>query len=159
MARSELHAILDSLPEGAWNELSANPGWTNGQLLFHILLGFILVPSLFWLIRLFSHLPDAFSRVFARMLNASTPLFNRINAVGPRIGAHIFSRQRLGRQYDRVHRAILKKIDSVGPDEWTRGMHYPTRWDPRFDDYMNFERLFRYPMIHFRHHRAQLRID
>jgi hypothetical protein len=39
-ARGEFHALVASISEQAWTEPSQNPGWTNGQLLFHVLLGF-----------------------------------------------------------------------------------------------------------------------
>jgi len=35
-------------------------------------------------------------------------------------------------------------------------MHYPTRWDPFFREYMTLGELFRYPTQHFDFHRRQL---
>jgi len=41
----------------------------------------------------------------------------------------------------------------------SRGMHYPTRWDPYFKDFMTLADLYRYPTQHFDHHDRQLSLD
>ena len=153
--RADFHAMLGSLSEQGWYERSRNPAWTNGQLLFHITLGFLLVLPLLRIMRLFVRLPRRSSKIFASLLNLSTPLFNRVNAIGPRIGARLYQRDALGRLYDRVHEAILKRLYSIRDEEWARGMCYPTRWDPSFADYMRFEDLLHYPTVHLKHHRSQ----
>jgi hypothetical protein len=35
-------------------------------------------------------------------------------------------------------------------------MHYPTRWDPFFIDYMTLADVYRFPTQHFHFHRRQL---
>lgn len=150
--------MADALPARAWKEPSHNPGWTNGQLLFHVLLGFVLVPTLARLLVLFDHLPRVSARAFAAVLNLSTPLFHRINAIGPRGGARALGKAGILRQFDRVHARILARLDRAGPRDWARTMPYPTRWDPRFRTDMRLADLFRYPIDHLRHHRAQMRI-
>ena len=154
--RRQFHALLDSLSAADWDAPSRNPAWTNGQLVFHMLFAFMLIPWLFWLIRFWSRLPDGYSRAFARVLDFSTPLFNRVNALGPRGQAVVFGRRRAGSIYDRVHRSILHKVDSIKDDDWGRGMNYPVRWDPDFGEFMTFERLFHYPTQHLQRHLAQL---
>lgn len=141
----------------AWSEPSHNPGWTNGQLLFHVLLGFILVLPLANILVFFGHLPSLYSKIFAGILNFSTPLFNRVNAAGPRAGARLLGRAGVIRQFDRVHRAILTRLERARPRDWALAMNYPTRWDPRFQNPMRLADLFRYPVTHLRHHRTQLR--
>jgi hypothetical protein len=37
-----------------------------------------------------------------------------------------------------------------------RGMHYPTRWDPFFKDYMTLADVYLFPTQHFDFHRRQL---
>ena len=74
--RSQFHTLLDSLSPAEWDAPSHNPAWTNGQLVFHMLFAFMLIPSLFWLVRFSSRLPDRYSRAFARVLDFSTPIFN-----------------------------------------------------------------------------------
>lgn len=156
LAHCQFHALLDSLSEAEWAAPSRNPAWTNGQLVYHILLAFMLVPSLFWMIKFWSRLPASYSRGFAQVLNFTTPLFNRINALGPRGQAFVFGRKRAGSIFDRIHRSILKKVDSLHGGQWAAGMHYPRRWDATFGDFMTFEDLFKYPPAHFEHHVSQL---
>jgi hypothetical protein len=156
-ARREFYDMVASISEPWWAKPSHNPGWTNGQLLFHVLLGFILILPLAGLLVFFGHLPAVCSRIFAAILNFSTPLFNRINAVGPRAGARLLGRAGLIREFDQVHGTILKRLERVRPGDWALAMHYPTRWDPLFTTPMHLEDLFRYPVDHLRHHRHQLR--
>jgi hypothetical protein len=82
--RGEFHAMVASISEREWAEPSQNPGWTNGQIVFHVLLGFILVVPLARLLVFFGHLPALCSRIFAGILNLSTPLFNRIDGSSSR---------------------------------------------------------------------------
>ena len=35
-------------------------------------------------------------------------------------------------------------------------MHFPTRWDPYFNDVMTIADVYRYPTQHYEHHRRQL---
>jgi hypothetical protein len=155
-SRSEFHQLLDSMPKEAWAGPSRNPGWTNGQLLFHIALGFFLVVPLVRIMRIFAALPPRWSKLFASLLNLGTPLFNRLNAIGPRFGARLYGRRALGAKFDQVFVLLLDRVASIRPEEWSRGMHYPVRWEPRFSDFMTFEMLFHYPTVHFRHHAAQI---
>jgi len=150
------HALLDSLSQDDWDAPSLNPAWTNGQLVYHALFGFVLVPSLFWMIRFWSRLPDSWSKHFAQVLDFSTPLFNRVNALGPRGQARLLGRKRAGTIFDRVHSSILMRVDSLEGTQWERGMHYPQRWDPTFGDFMTFADLFGYPSKHFEKHLRHL---
>lgn len=155
-AHQEFHAVAAAVPERAWAEQSHNPGWTNGQVLFHVLLGFILVLPLARLLVLFGHLPRVCARVFAGSLDLATPVFHVINALGPRAAARVLGRAGVIRRFDRVHAALMGRLAKVRPNEWDLTMAYPTRWDPRFRRDMRLEDLFMYPILHLRHHRAQI---
>jgi hypothetical protein len=156
-ARGEFHAMVASISEREWTLSSRNTAWTNGQVVFHILLGFILVLPLARLLVFFDRLPDQCSRTFAKTLDLSTPLFHRVNAIGPRVGARLLGRAGIISRFDHVHRAILARLDRARPVDWEATMHYPTRWDPRFHARMDLAALLRYPIGHLRHHRDQLR--
>lgn len=149
--------MMAMVPNEAWTAPSRNPGWTNGQVLFHVLLGFILVRPLAGLLILFGHLPSSWSRSFAALLEWSTPLFHRINAIGPRGAARLLGRAGVIRMFERVHRGVVARLERVRPGQWALRMRYPVRWDPsRFRDEMGLEDLFKYPVSHLRHHRGQL---
>jgi hypothetical protein len=62
----------------------------------------------------------------------------------------------VGKIYDRSHFSLLKKINSIKEEEWEHGMYYPTKWDPNFDEFITLEKLFYYPVNHFRFHLTQI---
>src|SRR6266851_4740458 len=103
-ARREFHAVLDSLSDADWRKRSKNAGWTNGEIVFHSFLAFQLISVLVPLVRLWGRFPDRYSWRFARLLNGLTSPFNRVNAFAARLGARLFTRRRIGRQYDQVYR-------------------------------------------------------
>jgi hypothetical protein len=154
--RTIFHALLDSLSENDLRKKSRNPGWTNGEILAHMIFGFIILNALLPMARLWGRLPKWTSKRFAWLLNVFTVPFNWINALGARFQARVFTNRRIGAVYDRVHFSLMKQINSIKEEEWERGMHYPTRWDPNFSDFMTIERLFHYPVIHFNFHLEQI---
>jgi hypothetical protein len=155
-AKSAFHSVAESLPETSWTKPSANPHWTNGQVLFHITLAFLLLPYLFPMALVFGRLPPFFSRVLAGLLDLGTGLFNWVNGVGPLAGGSFYSRDRLLRKYDSLHAYAVRTLSSLDPSELKRGMFYPHKWDPMFQDFMTLADVFRYPAIHMEHHLNQV---
>jgi len=158
-ARVSFHALLDSLSEDDLRKKSNNPGWTNAEILFHMALGFMIVPRLAPLVRFFGRLPDRYSKIFAQILNRGTGLFNWVNALGARMGGKVYTGRRLARQYERTHQAILRLLGSIREDEWELGMYYPTRWDAEFGEYMTLKELFTFPISHYTFHLGQIKQD
>lgn len=154
--RLRFHSLLASLSEEDFRTQSLNPGWTNGEILAHMTFGFIVINVLLPMARLWGRLPKGSSRWFAWLLNAFTGPFNWFNALGARGQGKIFTRQRIGKIFDRVYFSLLKQIDSIKEDEWKRGMDYPTRWDSNFDAFMTLDKLFHYPITHFDFHLTQI---
>jgi hypothetical protein len=124
-----------------------------------VLLGYLLIPFLVPILRLFARLPARCSMLFARALDACTGLFNLVNGLGPRFAARVFKRERLLAQFERQHASIMKMVASTRDQDWELGMEYPSRWEPLFGHYMTLEDVFRYPTIHFAFHVDQLAID
>lgn len=81
--------LLNSLSDEDLKRKSKNPGWTNGEIVWHILFAFIILFALIPLIKFFSHLPKSVSKVFVDFLNFTTPIFNFINALGAKGGAKV----------------------------------------------------------------------
>ena len=150
------HALLDSMSESDLGRKSFNPGWTNGEILAHMIFGFIILNALLPMARLWGRLPGESSKPFARLLNAFTVPFNWVNALGARWQARVFTYRRIGAVYDRFHFSLLKQVDSIEQDAWQCGMYYPTRWDFNFSEFMTLEKLFHYPVIHFNFHLRQI---
>ena len=150
------HKLLDSLAEEDFQKRSLNPGWTNGEIVSHMTFGFIIANVLLPLARVWGRLPKGSSKWFAWLLNAFTRPFNWINALGARGQGKVFTRNRVGRIFDRAHSSLLRQITSIRDEEWERGMYYPTKWDPNFSEFMTLEKLFYYPIIHYNFHLTQI---
>lgn len=154
--RKTFHALLDSLTEEDLRKQSINPGWTNGEILAHMLFGFIILNVLMPMARLWGRLPKGSSKPFAWLLNAVTGPFNWFNVLGARMQGTVFTYKRLGNLYDRTYFSLLKQVASIKDNEWQRGMYYPSKWDSNFDEFMTLEKLFHYPVIHFNFHLEQI---
>jgi hypothetical protein len=155
-AQQTFHRLLDSATVADLSRPSNGTKWTNGQLLFHMLFGYLIVVRLLVLVRIFGRLPDGFSRGFAGVLEASTRPFHVINYLGSVGGPRLFGYVGMGRRFDRVIAKLLRRLDRESDSELSRGMRYPTSWDPYFKAYMTLADVYRYPTQHFEHHRRQL---
>ena len=154
--RATFHTLLDSLSENDLRKKSHNPGWTNGEILAHMIFGFIILNALLPMARLWGLLPKRASKIFARVLNALTVPFNWVNGLGARLQAQVFTYNRIGKVYDWIYFSLVRQINLIKDDEWERGMYYPTHWDSNFSDFMTIEKLFHYPVIHFNFHLKQI---
>jgi hypothetical protein len=137
-----------------------SPGtrWTNQQLEFHLLFGYQIVRALLVLIHVFGHLPDPVSQTFARALNAATPAFDLANYLGS-CGGGLLGPRRIQAWFDHIIAALHRSLDATSDADLARGMHYPTRRDPFFRDYMTLADLYRYPAQHFAFHQRQLTLS
>jgi DinB family protein len=156
-ARAELHRQLDEAERNdAWTQPTRGTRWTNEQLLFHMVFGYMVVLRLLVLVRLFGRLPDPISHLYARALDAATTPFHAINYYGSCGAALVYNRRRMGAKFDRVIAALRRKLALENDDSFTRGMHFPPRWDPFFADYMTMADVYHYPGQHFDFHARQL---
>lgn len=153
--RAAFHALLATATVQDLHRRSHGTRWTNQQLLFHMLLGYQIVRALRVLLCLFGWLPTPVSRGFARVLNAATVPFDVANYLGSCVGGLIGPR-RMDAWFDRIIAALRRGLDTTSDAALAGGMHYPTRWDPFFGDYMTLAELYRYPAQHFAFHRRQL---
>lgn len=158
-AGAVFHALLDSASADDLRRRSDGTRWTNEQLLYHMLFGYLVVLALLPLVRLFGRLPPGASRAWARLLNASTRPFDVINYWGAVGGARVYGHRRMGAKFDRTVAALSRRLDAERDTEPARTMHFPVRWDPFFADTMTLEDVYRYPTRHFDFHRAQLTLD
>jgi DinB superfamily len=155
-AQLRFHHLLDSATVAELSQPSNGTKWTNGQLLFHMLFGYLIVVRLLALVRIFGRLPSGVSRVFAGALEASTSSFHAINYLGSVAGPRLVGYGGMGRRFDRVVAKLLRRLDRESDCELSRGMYYPISWDPYFKAYMTLADVYRYPTQHFEHHRRQL---
>lgn len=155
-ARRTLHQLLDEATPDDLRRRSNGTRWTNEQLLFHMVFGYLLVRVLVVLARLVNRFPDAFGRGFARILNALSAPFHVINYWGSRSAALVFNHRRMGVAMDRACRSLHHYVDTAPPTHLAVGMHVPVRWDPYFHDYMTIAEIIHFATQHFDFHQQQL---
>jgi hypothetical protein len=99
--RATFRRLLDEASGGDMRRPSRGTRWTNEELLFHMLFGYLIVRALRGLVRGFGLLPDGVSLGYSRLLNAASRPFHTINYWGSRGGALVFGRDRMGRRWTR----------------------------------------------------------
>jgi hypothetical protein len=157
-ARVELHHLVDRATAADFDRPSSGTRWTNEQLLFHMVFGFMVVTRLLPLVRILGRIPEPVSRGYATILNAATTPFHAINYYGSCAAAKVYNRNRMVAQCDRVIARLQRKLAAEPEKNFTLGMHYPVGWDPFFADYMTLEDVYCYPTKHFDFHRRQLTV-
>jgi hypothetical protein len=165
--RRSVHAELE-LARGTFQTLvaTASPGdlrrhtvgtrWTNQQLLFHMLFGYLIVLGLLRLVRFFGRLPERYSLRFARALNAGSRPFHVVNYLGACAGALVFRGPLLAATFDRTITALHQHLDDETDETLARRMHFPVDWDPYFRDTMTLLEVYHYGTQHYVFHARQL---
>ncbi|MFF0740306.1 DinB family protein [Streptomyces sp. NPDC004111] len=155
-ARADFRRLLDGARPQELRMPTRGTRWTNEQLLFHMLFGFLLVPPLLFVMRLFGRLPRGVGRSFAGLLNAGTRPFDVINLLVAVAGARVWNHRRMVLRFDRVIADLHRRLDAEPETALARDMRYPSRWDPFFRETMTVADLYRYPAQHYAFHRHQL---
>src|ERR1700747_1334767 len=109
-ARSDFFQLLSLAGADEWDKPTTGTRWTNEQLLFHMVFGYMVVQRLLVLVRLFGRLPQRVSRAFARTLNAATRPFDIVNFHGTNMAARFFNRKHMGHKLDRVLDALQRSL-------------------------------------------------
>jgi hypothetical protein len=158
-ARHDFRQLIEQADAQALRRRSNGTRWTNRQLLFHMLLGYLIIRALLALGRVFGRLPPAAGRGFARVLNAGTRPFDVVNFLGSYAGGNTISTERMVVMFDHVVGKLHRRLDAETDASLARGMPYPTRWDPFFKEYMTLADVYRFPTQHFDFHRQQLTLN
>ncbi|MBU3066415.1 DinB family protein [Nocardia sp. NEAU-G5] len=157
--RRDFHQLLDHTKPDEWRKPTQGTRWTNEQLLFHMVFGYMIVQKLLILARVSGHLPKPITHRYMSLLNAATGPFDAINYHGSCLAARVFNRNRMGAKLDRVIDSLQRSLNRLRDSDLQRGMPYPDRWDPYFHNYMTLADLFAYPGQHYNHHRKQLTLE
>ncbi|WP_255734069.1 DinB family protein [Pseudonocardia sp. WMMC193] len=155
-ARNTFRRLVEAASDEELSRRSEGTMWSNRQLLFHMLLGYVIIRALRQLIRLFSRLPPWASRRFAQLLAAGTRPFDVVNYAGSALGGSTLTRRQMTTMFDRTVAGLHRRLDAESDADLARGMHFPTRWDPFFADFMTLADLYRFPTQHFDFHLRQL---
>lgn len=157
-ARATFHALVAQASREDLRRPTDGTRWTNGQLLFHMLLGYLVVLRLLGLVRVFGRLPDGVGRVFARVLDSGTRPFHLVNYLGACGGALVFRGARLTAMFDRTVASLHRHLDRETEEALASTMHFPVGWDPFFRDTMTLADVYHYGTVHFDFHQHQLTV-
>jgi hypothetical protein len=157
--RSEFHDLVTHATASDLRRKSAGTDWSNRELLFHMLFGYLVTRSLLVLVTLISRAPRAAQRGFASVLDMTTPAFHRINFWGSCAGGAMISPRRADAWLARVIASLHRRLDAETDSSLRRTMRFPVRWDPYFAERMSRADVYHYATLHFDHHRRQLTID
>jgi hypothetical protein len=130
--------------------------WTNEQLLFHMLFGFLLVRTLLVLVKGFGRLPAGASRAFAAVLNAGTRPFHVVNYLCALPGPRVLRGRAMAGLMDRTIHHLRAGLRRESDRTLALAMHFPVGWDPYFSNVMTVADVYTYPTQHYDHHRRQL---
>jgi DinB superfamily len=153
---ADFHRLLDSATSAELGMPTDGTKWTNKQLLFHMLFGYILVRILLPLVKVFGQIPPAASRTFAAILNAGTRPFHALNYLSALPGGTVLSSRVIGRLMDSTIEHLRRRFARESDHTLELAMHFPVGWDPYFKDVMTVADVYHYPTQHYDHHRRQL---
>jgi hypothetical protein len=153
---ADFHHLLDSATGAELRAPTNGTRWTNQQLLFHMLFGFLLVRALLPLVKGFGRVPDVFSRWFAAALNAATRPFHVVNYLSALPSGRVLPAPTLGRLMDSTIGHLRARLARESERTLELAMHFPVDWDPYFKDVMTVADVYHYPTQHYDHHRRQL---
>jgi hypothetical protein len=154
--RRDFRALLEHADASDLRRRSDGTRWTNRQLLFHMLFGYLLVATLRQLVWAFAHSPSPISRGFAHGLDAATRPFHVINYLGSLGGGRLLGRSGMAWLMDTVVSRLQRSLRRAPDPALARGMHFPVHWDPYFHDFMTVLEVYHYGTQHYDHHRRQL---
>jgi hypothetical protein len=154
--RAELRELLADATPVDLRRPSVGTRWTNEELLFHLVFGYMVVQALIPLVRVVSRLPKPVGRAFAALLNAGTVPFDFVNYWGSKLAATWFNHNRMAAKFDRVLESLARSLRAAPESRLRRTMAFPDRWDPFFEAEMTLAEVYAYPIKHFDFHRRQL---
>lgn len=154
--RTDLDAWLAGATMADLRRKSNGTKWTNEELLFHMVFGYMVVRALLPLVHLVSRLPTPVGKRFAALLNAGTRPFDFINYWGSRSAALYFNKLRMARKLETTINAITRRLERENGRSLGRSMPFPDRWDPFFAPIMTINDVYAYPTKHFDFHARQL---
>jgi hypothetical protein len=153
-ARADFHRLISGASPHDLRRRSSGTRWTNRQLLFHMVFGYIIVRTLLPLVHVLGRL--GYSRRFAATLDAAGYPFHLINYLGSWVGGQVLNTRALGALLDRTITALHRNLAAEADGSLARTMHFPTAWDPYFKPTMSVLDVYHFGTQHFDHHRRQL---
>jgi hypothetical protein len=157
--RADFQRLLASASPTDLRRPTLGTRWTNEELLFHMVFGYMIVRTLMPLLGVFARLPRGAGKAYARLLDTATGPFDAINYVGAVAGSRVYNHRRMGAKMDRTLTALQRRLERDSTASLGDGMDYPAHWDPFFHGWMTRADLYHYPTQHYDFHRAQLSLS
>ncbi|MFY9636280.1 MAG: DinB family protein [Cellulosimicrobium cellulans] len=155
----ELETTLARAGDAELRRRSTGTRWSNEELMFHMVFGYMVVQALLPLVKFFGHLPPSVGRAFSRLLNAGTRSFDAVNYWGSRAAGLVYNRHRMVRKLERVTASLARSLARETEKSLSLKMALPTRWDPFFAPKMTVAEVYAYPTLHFDFHARQLSLS
>jgi hypothetical protein len=127
--RAQFRTLVTGASAQALGRRSEGTRWTNRELLFHMLFGYLVTRTLRVLVKIVSRLPGPVQRGFAGVLDAGTRPFDWVNFWGSRVGGRLISPAAMARWLDRVVAGLHRQLDQESEAALRRSMAFPTLWD------------------------------
>jgi|SRR3954447_242953 hypothetical protein len=153
-ARVTFRGLAEKATAADLRRRSNGTRWTNRQLLFHMVFGYLIVRTLMPLVRTLGRL--GWSRRFAVGLNAVRGPFHLINYLGSVGGGELLTPSAMAGLLDRTTGVLQTRLGTETDASLALAMHFPPAWDPYFQPTMTVLDLYHYGTLHFDHHRHQL---
>lgn len=150
----DFRSLVDGVAPQDLRRRSAGTRWTNRQLLFHMVFGYLIVRSLMPLVHLLGRL--GWSGRFAATLNAAWRPFHLINYLGSVGGGQLLPPVAMAALLDRTLHALRRRLARESEQGLGLTMHFPVAWDPYFASTMSVLEVYHYGTQHYNHHRRQL---
>ena len=152
--QADFHTLVARATPEALRRRTDGTRWTNRQLLWHMVFGYLIVRTLMPLVHLLGRL--GWSRRFAATLNALQRPFHLINYAGSAAGGLVLNPPRMAALMDATIDALIRRLAAETPAQLALTMQFPTRWDPYFKPTMSVLDVYHYGIEHYDHHRHQL---
>ena len=153
-AQNDFHQLVAGATPQDLHRRSDGTRWTNRQLLWHMVFGYLIGRTLMPPVHMHGRL--GWSRRFAAILNALYRPFHLINYAGS-AGAGLLQPPRgTAAIMDATINALDRRLAAETPASLALTMHFPTRWDPYFRDSMSVLDVYHYGAEHHNHHHRPL---
>ena len=154
---ADFAALVERAGRSDLRRRSSGTWWTNRQLLYHMVFGYLIVRTLMPLVHVLGR--SGRSRRFAAALNAARRPFHVVNYAGSWAGGQLVPPTAMVALMRRTLRMLRRRLDRESEQTLVLTMHFPTEWDPYFRPQMSVLDVYHYGTEHYDHHRRQLTLD
>src|SRR5436189_6436495 len=124
--RADFRALVATASADDLRRRSNGTRWTNRQLLYHMVFGYMIVRTLQPLVHGLGRLGK--SRRFAATLDAGRRPFHVVNYLGSVVGGQLLTPAATERLLNSTLKALERRLAAESPQSLSLMMHFPTSW-------------------------------